>query len=63
MGQDQVSRGVIVYYYVNFSFIEQDKTSDIEQQPAFGDRKSNTQPQNRGGVTKPTGTSYNFNQV
>ena len=37
---------------------EQDKSSDIEQQPPFGDRKiSNIQPQNRG-VTKPTGTSY-----
>ena len=31
---------------------EQDKSSDIEQQPPFGDRKiSNIQPQNRGGVT------------
>ena len=30
---------------------EQDKSSDIEQQPPFGDRKiSNIQPQNRGGV-------------
>ena len=29
---------------------EQDKSSDIEQQPPFGDRKiSNIQPQNRGG--------------
>ena len=28
---------------------EQDKSSDIEQQPPFGDRKiSNIQPQNRG---------------
>ena len=44
---------------------EQDKPSDIEQQPPFGDRKiSNIQPQNRGGrVTKPTGTSYNFDKV
>ena len=43
---------------------EQDKSSDIEQQPPFGDRKiSNIQPQNRGGVTKPTGTSYNFDKV
>ena len=41
---------------------EQDKSSDIEQQPPFGDRKiSNIQPQNRG-VTKPTGTSYNFDK-
>ena len=41
---------------------EQDKSSDIEQQPPFGDRKiSNIEPQHRGGgVTKPTGTSYNF---
>ena len=29
---------------------EQDKSSDIEQQPPFGDHKiSNIQPQNRGG--------------
>ena len=29
---------------------EQDKSSDIEQQPPFGDRKiSNIQPQNRAG--------------
>ena len=29
---------------------EQDKSSDIEQQPPFGDRKnSNIQPQNKGG--------------
>ena len=42
---------------------EQDKLSDIEQQPPFGDRKiSNIQPQNRGS-TKPTGTSYNFDKV
>ena len=32
---------------------EQDKSSDIEQQPPFGDRKiSNIQHQNRGGVYK-----------
>ena len=42
---------------------EQYKSSDIEQQPPFGDCKiSNIQPQNRGG-TKPTGTSYNFDKV
>ena len=42
---------------------EQDKSSDIEQQPLFGDRKiSNIQPQNRG-VSKPTRTSYNFDKV
>ena len=30
--------------------LKQDKSSDIEQQPPFGDRKiSNIQPQNRGG--------------
>ena len=34
---------------VLFSYGEQDKSSDIEQQPPFGDRKiSNIQPQNRG---------------
>ena len=45
---------------------KQDKSSDIEQQPPFGDRKiSNIQPQIgvRGGVTKPTGTSCNFEKV
>ena len=44
---------------------EQDKSSDIEQQPPFGDRKiSNIQPQNRGGGgSKPTGTLYNFDKV
>ena len=32
---------------------EQDKSSDIEQQPSFGERKeSNTKPQIRGGVQK-----------
>ena len=42
--------------------LEQDKSSDIEQQPPFGDRNiSNIQPQNRRG--KPTGTSYNFDKV
>ena len=44
----------------------QDKSSDIEQKPPFGDCKiSNIQPQNKGGgaVTKPTGTSYNFDKV
>ena len=40
---------------------EQDKSSDIEQQSSFGDRKeSNTLPQMRGawvgGATKSTGT-------
>ena len=47
-----------------FPLKEQDKSSDIEQQPPFGDRKiSNIQPQNRGGGTKPAGTSYNFDKV
>ena len=42
----------------------QDKSSDIEQQPPFGDcTMSNIQPQNRGGGSKPTGTSYNFDKV
>ena len=46
------------------SNVEQDKSSDIEQQPPFGDRKiSNIQPKKKGGVTKPTGTSYNFDKV
>ena len=36
---------------VNYDSLQkQDKSSDIEQQPPFGDRKiSNIQPQNRGG--------------
>ena len=36
-------------YSVTLIIEEQDKSSDIEQQPPFGDRKiSNIQPQNRG---------------
>ena len=36
-----------------YSEQEQDKSSDIEQQPPFGDRKiSNIQPPNRGGGYK-----------
>ena len=43
---------------------EQDKSSDMEQQPPFGNRKySNTLPQKRGGDTKSTGTSYNLGKV
>ena len=44
---------------------EQDKSSDIEQQPPFGGRKySNTLPHKEGlGDTKPTGTSYNLGKV
>ena len=47
------------------SIQEQDKSSDIEQQPPFGNRKiSNIQSQNREGEgRKPTGTSYNFDKV
>ena len=46
------------------SLKEQDKSSDIEQQPPFGDRKfSNTLPQKRGEDTKPTGTSYDLDKV
>ena len=43
---------------------EQTKSSDIEQPPPFGDRKKkiNTLPQMRGGGTKTTGTSYNFDK-
>ena len=37
-------------YFSSLHFQEQDKSSDIEQQQPFGDRKiSNIQPQNRGG--------------
>ena len=36
--------------YETENILKQDKSSDIEQQPPFGDRKiSNIQPQNRGG--------------
>ena len=39
-----------------FSLQEQDKSSDIEQQPLFGDRKeSNTQPKERRGGYKTNG--------
>ena len=57
------SNNEMEYMYIKVQ--EQDKSSDIEQQPPFGDRKiSNIQPQNRGGgVTKPTGISYNFDKV
>ena len=45
---------------------EQDKSSEIEWKPTFGDRKdSNTQPQNKGGGGKQTVTSltkYEVNQ-
>ena len=41
----------INYIHCLFNLQEQDKSSDIEQQPPFGDRKiSNIQPQNRAGV-------------
>ena len=67
-----IHKFVNVYPYIAYScevailisLKEQDKSSDIEQQPPFGDRKiSNIQPQNRGGGSKPTGTSYNFDKV
>ena len=46
------------------AFEEKDKSSDIEQQPSFGDRKySNTLPQMRDGNTKPAGRSYNLDKV
>ena len=42
---------------------EQDKSSDIEQQPSFVDRKiSNIQPPNRGDYKTST-ASYNFDKV
>ena len=38
------------YMNLQLSVEEQDKSSDIEQQPSYGDRKySNTLPQKRGG--------------
>ena len=46
------------------SIEEQDKSSDIEQQPPLSDSKhSNTLPSVREGVTIPTGTSYNLDEV
>ena len=43
---------------------EQDKSSDIDQQPPFGDRKiSNFQPQNRGGGGHPTMTKLKTPQI
>ena len=50
--------------FMNIQDVEvQDKSSDIEQQPLFGDRKySNTLPQKRWNI-KPTGTSYNLDKV
>ena len=46
----------------------QDKSSDIEQQSPFGDQKIKQYmymytASNEGAVTKPTGTSYNFDKV
>ena len=42
-----LSRSLFLYFY---SLKEQDKSSDIEQQPPLDDRKiSNIQPQNGGG--------------
>ena len=39
-------------------------SSELLDGSSFGDRKiSNIQPQNRGGGSKPTGTSYNFDKV
>ena len=48
-----------------FELQEQDKSSDIEQQPPFGDPqiKQYTAAKEGGGGTKPTGTSYNFDKV
>ena len=44
-----VLNGLFPDLYVK-QIVEQDKSSDIEQQPPFGDRNiSNIQPQNRGG--------------
>ena len=41
------------FFKVILSKQEQDKSSDIEQQPPFGDRKySNTLPQKRGDLSK-----------
>ena len=55
-----------IYLCSSFPLHVQDKSSDIEQQPPFGDRKISIYSLKiRGGrgVTKPTGTSYNFDKV
>ena len=66
------SASVFLYFTIPYTLVseghvclkEQDKLSDIEQQPPFGDRKySKTLPQERGGDTKSTGTSYNLDKV
>ena len=45
-------------------FSKQDKSSDIEKQPPFGDRKKKLfTASNEVGVTKPMGTLYNFDKV
>ena len=54
---DFICMGITYLFGAGWVEQEQGKSSDIEQQPPFGDRKiSNVQPQNRGrGFTKPTG--------
>ena len=48
-------------YNVKIFLKEQNKLSDIEQQPPFGDHKKTIHCLPRGlGATKPTGTSYNL---
>ena len=51
--------------YFSFALKEQDKSSDIEQQPPFGDCKYSNAllPKRVGEDTKPTGTSYNLHKV
>ena len=56
-----LNASILLYMLDNLK--DQDTTSDIEQQPPFGDRKySKTLPQKRGD-TKPTRTSYNLEKV
>ena len=48
----------------NNALKEQDKSSDIEQQPPFGDRKiSNIQPRNRGGGSKTEFSKIAINMI
>ena len=47
-----------------FEFQKQDKSSNIKEEPPFGDRiYSDTLPQKMKRDTNPTGNSYNLDKV
>ena len=52
-----------IYCSNMYSELKQDKSSDIEQQPPFGHRNKAIHSLKKGGVMKPTGTSYNFDKM